>query len=371
MKRIGFLVNPIAGMGGRVGLKGTDGEEILNEALRKGAVPVSNLRALEAFEDLSRVDFEVLTCGGDMGESVLKESGFSGYRVVFSPSKSTSAQDTVDACSVFLENGVGLVLFCGGDGTARDVFGVVGKEVPVLGIPAGVKMHSSVFAVNPRAAQRVVLDFLDGRCVVEEVEVVDTDEEKYRSGELDVRLYGYALTPKAPALLQGCKSVYGGLSEERAKGAIASFAVEFMRDGSLYVLGPGSTVKKVSDLLGVEKSLLGVDLVKDDCLLGLDVGEREILEALEREEGGAKILVSPIGAQGFVFGRGNQQISARVIRAVGVENVIILATPHKLEETPVLFVDTGDLGLDRELSGDRQVVAGYRVALRMMISHFE
>ncbi len=143
-----------------------------------------------------------------------------------------------------------------------------------------------------------------------------------------------------------------------------------MRDGSLYVLGPGSTVKKVSDLLGVEKSLLGVDLVKDSVLLAKDVGEREILEALEKE-GGAKILVSPIGAQGFVFGRGNQQISARVIRAVGVENVIVLATPHKLEETPVLFVDTGDLGLDRELSGERQVVAGYRVALRRRISHFE
>ncbi|MEE8357869.1 MAG: ATP-NAD kinase family protein [Candidatus Hydrothermarchaeales archaeon] len=370
MKRIGFLVNPIAGMGGRVGLKGTDGEEVLEEALRRGALPVSKLRALEAFEDLSRVDFEVLTCGGDMGESVLKEAGFSGFRVVFSPSKNTSAKDTVDACSVFLENRVDLVLFCGGDGTARDVFGVVGKAVPVLGIPAGVKMHSSVFAVNPRAAQRVVLDFFEGRCVVEESEVVDTDEEKYRSGELDVRLYGYALTPKAPALLQGCKSVYGGLSEERAKEAIASFAVEFMRDGSLYVLGPGSTVEKVSDLLGVEKSLLGVDLVKDGVLLAKDVGEREILEALEREEK-AKVLVSPIGAQGFVFGRGNQQISARVIRAVGVENVIILATPHKLEETPVLFVDTGDLGLDRELSGERQVVAGYRVALRRRVEHFE
>jgi len=370
MMRIGFLVNPIAGMGGRVGLKGTDGEDVLEEALRRGAVDVSKLRAMEAFDGLSNVDFEVLTSSGDMGESVLKESGFSGFRVVFSPLKNTSAQDTIDACTVFLKNGVDLVLFCGGDGTARDVFGVVGTEVPVLGIPAGVKLHSSVFAVNPRAAQRIVLDFLEGHCVVEEAEIMDTNEAKYRLGELDVRLYGYALTPKAPALLQGSKSVYGGLSEERAKGDIANFAVEFMRDGSLYVMGPGSTVKKISDLLGVEKSILGVDLVKNGVLLAKDVGERDILATL-KGEAKAKILVSPIGAQGFVFGRGNQQISARVIRAVGVENVIVLATPHKLEETPVLFVDTGDLSLDRELSDERQVVAGYRVALRRRISHFE
>ncbi|MFQ5887242.1 MAG: ATP-NAD kinase family protein, partial [Candidatus Hydrothermarchaeales archaeon] len=201
-------------------------------------------------------------------------------------------------------------------------------------------------------------------------EVVDTDEEKYRAGELDVRLYGYALTPKAPSLLQVSKSAFYGLTEEKAKEAIAGFAVEFMRDGSLYILGPGSTVKKISDLLGIEKSLLGVDLVKDGKLVKKDVGEQEILETLEKEEK-VKILVSPIGAQGFVFGRGNQQISSEVVRKVGVENVIVLATPQKLEQTPVLFVDTGDSDLDRQLSGERQVIAGYRLAQRRKIEHFE
>ena len=255
-------------------------------------------------------------------------------------------------------------------GTARDVFGVVGKKCPILGIPAGVKMHSSVFAISPKAASQVVLDFLEDRSVIGEGEVVDTDEEKYRGGELDVRLFGYALMPRIPFLLQGCKAVSFGVTDGQAKEDIASFAVEFMRDGSLYILGPGSTVKKISDLLGVEKSLLGVDLVKGGKLVCSDVGEREILDVLQDEKS-VKILVSPIGAQGFVFGRGNQQISAEVIRSVGVENVIVLSTPQKLSETPVLRVDTGDLDLDRRLSGDRQVIVGYRLAQKRSIEHFE
>ncbi len=369
MMRVGFLVNPIAGMGGRVGLKGTDGGEVLEEAIKRGAESVSHSRALEAFEGLIGSEFEVLTCAGDMGESVLTDVGFEDFQVVYSPPEVSSAMDTTSACRVFLEVGVDLVLFCGGDGTARDVFGVVDFLCPILGIPAGVKMHSSVFAVTPKAASRVLLSFLVGECMIEEGEVVDTDEEKYRSGVLDVRLFGYALTPKVPSLLQGSKAVFGGGSEEQAKGDIASFALEFMRDGSLYILGPGSTVSKVSDLLGVEGSLLGVDLVKDGRLVARDVGEDEILDAMEKEES-VKILISPIGSQGFVFGRGNQQISPRVIRRVGVENIIILATHQKLEETPVLLVDTGDVDLDALLSGERQVVCGYRLAQKRVVEHF-
>ncbi|MFQ5975183.1 MAG: ATP-NAD kinase family protein [Candidatus Hydrothermarchaeales archaeon] len=370
MKKIGFLINPIAGMGGRVGLKGTDGEEILKEAVKRGAEPISKIRAKEALEGLTEYQFEILTSGGKMGESVLQEIGFLNFLVVYSPSDITTAQDTIDACRDFLQNDVDLILFCGGDGTARDIYGVIGKKRPILGIPAGVKMHSSVFAITPKAASKIVIDFLEGKSIMGEGEVVDTDEDKYRKGELDVRLYGYALTPKAPALLQSSKSAFYGITEEKAKEAIASFAAEFMRDGSLYILGPGSTVMKISDLMGIEKSLLGVDLVKDGKLLCKDAGEQEILKILEKE-GKAKILVSPIGAQGFVFGRGNQQISAEVIKKVGVENIIILATPQKLEQTPVLLVDTGDSNLDAQLSGERQVIAGYRLAQRRKIEHFE
>ena len=363
MKAIAFLINPIAGMGGAVGLKGTDGEEVLCEAIKRGAEPVARARALEALSLLEGHGLELLTCGGEMGENALREAAIEEYGVVHTPGRETSAEDTREACRRFLKEGVALLLFCGGDGTARDVLDVVGDKVPMLGIPAGVKMHSGVFAVGTEAASKLVFDFLQGRAEVVDAEVLDTDEEEYRKGRLDVKLFGYAKTPSEPTLVQGSKMVFYSQSEEQAKDAIASFASEFMWDDSLYIMGAGSTLAKVAEVVGVEKSILGVDIVKNRKLVAKDVGEREVLAALEGEEK-AKIMVSPIGAQGFVFGRGNQQISARVIEEVGKGNVIILATPHKLEKTPVLFVDTGDKKLDAALSGKMQVITGYRIAQR-------
>jgi len=363
MKRFAFLVNPIAGMGGAVGLKGTDGEEVLREAVKRGARKVAHSRAVEALSPLKGSGLEVLTCGGEMGEDALREAGIEGYGVVHAPEGETHAEDTKEACRRFLQEGAALLLFCGGDGTARDIFEVVGEKVPVLGIPAGVKMHSGVFAVGTEAASKLVHDFMEGRAEVVETEVMDIDEEEYRKGRLDVKLFGCAKTPSEPALVQGSKAVFYSQSEEHAKEAIATFASEFMWDDSLYIMGAGSTLAKVAEALGLEKTLLGVDVVKNRKLVAKDVSEHEILAALEGEKK-VKIMISPIGAQGFVFGRGNQQISARVIEKVGKENIIILATPHKLEKTPTLLVDTGDRGLDRELSGKMQVVTGYRMAQR-------
>ncbi|MFQ6137196.1 MAG: ATP-NAD kinase family protein, partial [Candidatus Hydrothermarchaeales archaeon] len=243
-------------------------------------------------------------------------------------------------------------------------------EIPILGIPAGVKMHSAVFSINPEATSKILLNFLEGKSDLREAEIMDTDEEKYRQGRLDSELFGYALTPYEPLLVQSGKFAFYSTTEECSKEDIARFAAEFMRDDSLYILGPGSTIKKISDLLGIDKSLLGVDVVKDQKLVAKDVSEREILDILENEKK-AKILVSPIGAQGFVFGRGNQQISPEVIREVGKENIIILATPQKLEHTPALLVDTGDSELDRQLSGDVQVISSYRLAQRKKIEYIQ
>ncbi|MFH1403619.1 MAG: ATP-NAD kinase family protein [Candidatus Altiarchaeota archaeon] len=369
MKKLGFLVNPIAGMGGSVGLKGTD--ELVGEAVGRGAVPHAADKALRAVRVLKAGcgDIMILSCGGIMGACVLGDAGV-GCDVVYEPGDDTSRADTIEACRVFLGNEVDLILFCGGDGTARDVYEVVSDDIPVLGIPAGVKMHSSVFAVNPEAAGEMVLEFLNGDADLKESEVMDVDEEAYRSNRLETRVYGYAVTPYKPMLVQDSKTIYSGGGEEEAKRGIAEFAAEFMRDGSAYILGAGTTVNAIADRLGVEKTLLGVDVVKDGKLIARDVGERELLGLMEGFDR-VKIMVSPIGAQGFVFGRGNQQISPEVIRKAGVRNIIIVATPHKLSETRYLRVDTGDACLDKELSGYQRVVIGYQMAQRKDVVSYE
>jgi len=355
---VGFLVNPIAGMGGAVGLKGTDG--LAEEAAARGARPVAPLRAEAALAALSGIDALFLTAGGDMGEDLLQGSGLE-YRVVHGSSEKSSAEDTKETCRSFIEEVVDLVIFCGGDGTARDVSEAIGSKIPIIGIPAGVKMHSGVFAISPRAAAELVLEYLRGDLRTRETEIVDVDEEKYRAGVLDTKIYGIARTPYLPALVQERKQIYSASSEEEFKEEIAIFASEFMRDGSAYILGAGTTTAKIAEVLGVEKTLLGVDVVKEGRLICRDASERDLLRILD-EVGEAKIVVSPIGAQGFVLGRGSQQISPEVLRKVGPENLIIVATPHKLKETPRLLVDTGDPKLDEIISGRRQVISGYRIA---------
>jgi predicted polyphosphate/ATP-dependent NAD kinase len=359
--KIGFLINPIAGMGGSVGLKGTDG--LVDEALNLGAQPIAVERAKRCMEELN-VNTLILTCSGAMGGDALTNSR--NYEVVYSFEGRSTSEDTREACKRFLYEGIELLLFCGGDGTARDVYSVVEREVPIIGIPAGVKMHSAVFAISPKGAAKIVERFFAGKAEVRDAEVMDTDEAAYRNNELRMKVFGYARTPYEPVLVQQGKSLFQSVSEEKAKDEIARFACEFMLDGSLYILGAGTTIHKIAELLGLgeEKTLLGVDAVKDGKLVGKDLNEQALLQLLEREEEKAKLLVSPIGAQGFVFGRGNQQLSAKVLGKVGLENVIVLATPHKLNETPFLLVDTGSEKLDEQLSGNMSVVCGYRMAQR-------
>lgn len=353
---IGFLINPIAGMGGKVGLKGTDG--VVEEAIKRGAKPVAPLRAREFLSSLSiRMNF--MTCGGEMGENVL-EDFHHGYEVVYECSSPTSAEDTKKCCREFLRRNASLIVFCGGDGTARDVLESVGKSVPILGVPTGVKMYSSVFGLNPRACAELVEMFLNGRCGIGDGEVMDVDEDAMRRGEMRIRVFGVAKTLSEP-LVQSGKMVIEGMDEERSKLEIAKFVQDFMEDGCLYILGSGSTVAKIAEVIGVEKTIFGIDAVKDGRLVGKDLSEEELLKLLEGEDR-AKIIVSPIGAQGFLFGRGNQQISDRVIRKVGAENIIIVATPQKLARTPYLYVDTGDDELNRMLCGRRRVVCGYGIA---------
>ena len=366
--KLGLLINPIAGMGGRVGLKGTDGEAYYL-ALKKGAKPVTPGRALE-FLDALEADIDLYIAPGPMGERVARKSKHKDdiVKVVgFLKSERTSAEDTKKIAKQMMEEGVDLLVFVGGDGTARDIVDAIDQKQLTLGIPSGVKMYSAVFAVNPVAAARIVEAFVEGRTTETLAEVLDIDEEAYRRNELKVRLYGYLKIPVVTGLVQASKEPSAGLEEEEEnKRAIARRIVEEMEPDTLYILGAGTTVKAIADELGVEKTLLGIDAVYNGKVVGKDLDEKGILELLSKYPK-AKIIVTPIGGQGFIFGRGNQQISPEVIKKVGRKNIIVIATRKKVDELDVLRVDTGDPKVDDMLRGYIRVVIDYHEDLMMRI----
>lgn len=363
LRKIGFIVNPIAGMGGRVGLKGTDGYETLKKAIELGAKPIAPERAKSFLKYLKSLNlsFELISYPKYMGEYEAIEAGFNPI-VVGEIGDLTTAEDTVKAAKLMRDLNVDLIVFCGGDGTARDICNAIGLSVPVIGIPAGVKMYSSVFAVNVEDAAKIVSEFIIHGLPVRHAEVMDVDEDAFRCNRLSIRLYGYLLVPYLPGYIQGAKSPTIPIdSELENQKAIARYVLESMDPNALYILGPGTTVKAITDLLGLEKTLLGVDLMVNFKLLAKDVSERDILKTLDSGKfNKAYIIVSPIGGQGFIFGRGNQQISSEVIRRVGVNNIIVIATKNKISNLSELHVDTGDDEIDAKLKGYRRIIVDYR-----------
>jgi predicted polyphosphate/ATP-dependent NAD kinase len=365
---IGFVVNPIAGMGGRVGLKGTDG--VVELAIERGAVPSAAARAGETLRWLRErlgsgaLAVRWLTCAGAMGAEPLRDAGFEDLEVVHAPGEPPGGVDTRRAVRAFVDAGATFVLFCGGDGTARDVCGETRRQIPVLGIPAGVKMYSGVFGVSPARTAEILVGWIEGRLGVADADVLDIDEESFRAGRLEVRLYDSAITPREPALVQVAKQVISDPGETHAKAQIAEHLAEWMETEprTLFLLGPGSTVASVARRTGLEKSPLGVDAIRGGALVGRDLAERELLALLERERD-VHLVLSPLGAQGFVLGRGNQQLSPEVIRRIGRDRIVVVATPTKLARTRVLRFDTGDASLDAELAegGFFPVVTGYHV----------
>ncbi|MFX1486279.1 MAG: ATP-NAD kinase family protein [Promethearchaeota archaeon] len=360
IRRLGLIVNPIAGLGGSVGLKGTDGIEIINKAIALGAKPVAPDRAKETLGELRSIKgmIELITYPEEMGETEAKECGFDPIVIGDLSADKTTADDTKNAAKAMQKLPVDLLLFCGGDGTATDIVDAIDKKVPIIGIPAGVKMHSAVFTTTPTAAAEITIRYLKEGLPLREEEVVDIDEVAFREGRLSTSLKGYALVPYEPVYLQGVK-VASPIThdDELDKEAIARRIVEEMEPNILYILGPGTTLKAITDLLKVGKTPLGVDLLENKQIVAKDVNEKQILKAISGKS--AKIIVTLIGNQGFIFGRGNQQISPKVIKKVGLKNIIVIATPYKLSTTPVLRVDTGDKELDSSLKGYMKVLSGY------------
>lgn len=363
--RLGIIINPMAGIGGPVGLKGSDGADIVAEALSRGAQQRAGARAvvaLQAIIDLAH-RVEIYCCDGPMGGDALRALGMK-FHCIGHPSGITTPEDTIDTARALAAQGVDLILFAGGDGTARDMVAAIGDSVPVLGIPAGVKMHSGVYAVSPEAAGEILVRLVEGRLVdIGLQEVRDIDEEAFREGRVRTRFYGELRVPRVGRFLQQVKSS-GREVEELVVQDIGADLVEAMEPGCLYLIGPGSTPSGFMEELGLENSLLGVDAVCDGGLLGHDLNEQQILALLDRFDS-ARIVVTIIGGQGHLFGRGNQQLSARVIRRVGLDNIIIVSSKSKLTELGgrPLLLDTGDAELDRELAGYRQVITGYHDAV--------
>jgi len=362
VKTVGFIVNPVAGMGGTVGLKGTDGKAILKKAITLGAKPVAPARAESFLSELKSLKGKIrlIVGAGSMGENEAQNCGFS-YTVIGKRKKETSAKDTMEIAKGIKEMGADLLVFCGGDGTARDVLNAVSISLPVLGVPTGVKMHSAVFAVNPKAAAKIAIAFLFEGLPLKEAEVMDVDEEAFRKGRVSAELYGYMLVPCEPRLIQSFKIASPVTeSELRNQAAIAIYIIENMEPDVVYIVGPGTTTRTIGDLLDADKTLLGVDLFCNKQLIAKDVNEKQILEKISGKK--AKIMVTPIGGQGFIFGRGNQQISPKVIRQVGVDNIIVVATKSKLENLKSLRVDTGDPSLDEKLRKSQlKVIVDYKM----------
>jgi predicted polyphosphate/ATP-dependent NAD kinase len=357
---LGLVVNPVAGIGGRVGLKGSDGTEIQRRALELGAVPQAQPRAIQALQRLIplREQIQLITYPAEMGEDAASACGFPPATVGSIQPGRTTAEDTRRAAKDMRGLGADLLLFAGGDGTARNIYEAVGADLAVLGIPAGVKIHSAVYATHPAAAGDLAALYLQGRAdTVREAEVMDIDEEAFRQGSLSARLYGYLKIPVWTGLVQSQKVPSAG--EEAALASLAADVAEKMEPDCLYILGPGTTVRAIASELGVNKTLLGVDVVLNRELVAADANEAQLLSLLEGRR--ARIVVTPIGGQGFLFGRGNQQISPRVIQAVGRDNILVASTPdklHALGQQP-LWVDTGDPEVDQMLSGYLLVVTGY------------
>lgn len=358
--KLGFIVNPIAGMGGKVGLKGTDGKEILEKARQLGAYPEAPKKAKKALGILTPLidDIEIITCPGNMGEDETIELGFKP-KVIGERKPTFGPEDTEEAASKMLDMGIDLLLFAGGDGTARNIYNVVGDKLPVIGIPAGVKIHSAVYANHPRSAGEIALKYLKGELTnIREAEVMDIDEEAYRQGQITAKLYGYMKVPYERQLVQSLKAGRPE-QEESAREAIADRIISEMEPDVLYIVGSGTSTRPIMEKLGLPNTLLGIDIVKNKELAASDVSEKEILEIIDGKK--AQIIVTVIGGQGYIFGRGNQQLSGNVIRKVGKDNIRIIATKNKivsLEGQPIL-VDTGDDEVNNMFNRYMRVLTSY------------
>ncbi len=371
MVRLGLLVNPDAGLGGRLGLKGSDGQAKLARSM--GAEDRSGPRMkamLEHFSSIHRASFDEIswvTSEGRMGTDWLPESEIGSINTVHSSSGGTSAADTQDAVNALLDSEIDLLVYAGGDGTTRDVVAALetaeSSETPVIGVPTGVKMHSGCFAASPKAAAEALSSWLIGDLLLASTEVLDLDEDLYRQGKWVVRLYAEAMTPSSPRWMQGSKQRVEVSGEEDTTEGLADHIREILvTDDRMIIWGSGGTLRKIGEMNGFEPTTLGIDATTGKEQVGIDLSESDLLELLSEHDGPTTLLLSPMGGQGFLIGRGNLQLSPQVLRLIGIDNILGVVTPAKLLSVRKLRIETGDSELDAEFAAMRymKVLQGYR-----------
>lgn len=357
--RLGLIINPLAGLGGSVALKGSD--DVAQQALALGAVPKAQERMQLALEALLPFvpDIDIITGAGVLGEQLARSMGFATEVIYAATVNPTGSTDTQALASLMLEQqNIDLLLFAGGDGTARDICQIIDEQIPVLGVPAGVKIHSGIFAITPSAAGALVVMLLTGKLVsLMSADVMDLDETAYKAEQIKVRYFGQMQVPAEPRYIQAVKMA-GCEVEALVLADIAADIVEQMQD-ELYIMGSGSTVAAIMQEMHLPNTLLGVDLVQHQQLIANDLTADQLLQQTQGKS--VKLVITLIGGQGHILGRGNQQLSPALIRKIGKNNILIVATKTKLKALAgkPLIVDSGDPKLDKELCGFYRITTGY------------
>ena len=374
MARIGVLVNPDAGLGGRLGFKGSDGRA--DEARSSGAKDRAGPRMMEAITHIFNLiqskkclEFDLFVCGGKMGSDWIKEIPFPNMKVIGDWQGKTSAKDTTLAVELLLEEDVDLIMYAGGDGTTRDIIETLESleslELPLIGVPSGVKMYSGCFAEDTLAAAEVLAAWINGDLGFSTTEVLDMDEESYRLGEWKIDMFGQAITPASPLWIQGSKHQVQAVGEDEVLESLSEHILEIYveNENCLIIWGAGGSLNKIANLCNLDTTLLGIDISKGNKLIGTDLSEKELISILDNySENEIVLLLSPMGGQGFLIGRGNLQLSPDVLRKIGIDNIMGVATPAKLLSISRIRIDTGDTSLDKEIRGKKyvKIIQGYR-----------
>lgn len=359
-KNIALLINPIAGMGGRVGLKGTDGQEILEKAKELGAEPEAESKAEKALQVIldNTSDLNWYAASGSMGEDLLKKHD-KEVTMLHQVEGQSTPEDTKAFLNQLTNQEIDILLFVGGDGTARNVADILQLEIPALGVPAGVKIHSPVFGTSPEHAGEVISKYLNGEIKsLQEKEVIDIEEEAFRNDEVITELYGYLNVPYDESHMQNLKSP-SPQSEHEAAISIALEVIDAMEEDTYYIIGSGTTLSPIFEELDQNGTKLGVDIIYNKEVIKKDASEQEILEILDNDT--VKLVVTPMGGQGYLFGRGNPQLSEKVLSQLDKDDITVAATPNKLltfENRPLLIY-TGNTEVDEKLSGYYKVITGY------------
>ena len=371
MVRIGLLFNPDAGLGGRLGLKGSDGQA--KYARSMGAKDRAGPRVRDALNYFSKIyddkqEVEWFTSKGRMGSEWIPDGiSIGNFNLIHESSGITNPSDTFELVSLLIDSNVDLILYAGGDGTTRDIVSTLDSHnksiIPVIGIPCGVKMHSGCFASSPKAGAEVLSSWMNGELLLSSTEVLDLDEDKYRNGEWVVRLYAEAKTPASPRWMQGAKMRVEATGEEEIIEGLADHVQELLIDDQrLIIWGSGGTLRTISNMVGFEGTVLGIDATLGDKQIGTDLNEEQLIEILSSHKGQVTLLLSPMGGQGFLIGRGNLQLSPRVLRKISIDQILGVVTPAKLISVRRLRIETCDKKLDEKFSDKKymKVLQGYR-----------